>query len=149
MFLIYLFTWLPLALGVVLQLLQLWQGGSRALRVSSCGLGLLCPAACAILVPQPEIQHASSALESIFLTTGPPEKSQVPHSRLRIQSNESHSYCCSAWTCPESCFVSEFSGRASHSCQLHSALKPDVTTCASSQKLLSSRLRAAMNCNIS
>ena len=32
--------------------------------------------ACGILVPQPEIEPASPALEGIFLTTGSAEKSQ-------------------------------------------------------------------------
>ena len=56
--------------------------------LSSCGLralectgsvvvarGLSCPAACGILVPQPQIKPVSPALEGRFLTTGPPRKS--------------------------------------------------------------------------
>ena len=39
--------------------------------VAACGLS--CPAAYGILVPQPGIEPASSALEGRFLTTGPPE----------------------------------------------------------------------------
>ena len=38
--------------------------------------GLSCPSACGILVPQPGIEPASSALQGGFLTTGPPGKSQ-------------------------------------------------------------------------
>ena len=38
-------------------------------------LGLSCPSACGILVPQPGIEPASPALEGGFLTTGPPGKS--------------------------------------------------------------------------
>ena len=37
--------------------------------------GLICPAACGILVPRPGIEPASPALEGGFLTTGPPGKS--------------------------------------------------------------------------
>ena len=40
-------------------------------------LGLSCPVACAILVPQPGIEPVSAALESGFLTSGPPVKSPV------------------------------------------------------------------------
>ena len=36
---------------------------------------LSCSTACRILVPQPEIQPVSPALQSGFLTTGPPGKS--------------------------------------------------------------------------
>ena len=43
--------------------------------VVACGPG--CPEACGILVPQSGIEFASPALEGEFLTTGPPEKSQV------------------------------------------------------------------------
>ena len=48
--------------------------GSRALEgtgsvVAACGLS--CPVACGILVPLPEIEPASPALEGRFLTTGP------------------------------------------------------------------------------
>ena len=56
--------------------------------LSSCGVqapecvgsvaaarGLSCPVACGILVPRPGIEPMSSALESRFLTTGPPRKS--------------------------------------------------------------------------
>ena len=39
--------------------------------------GLSCPSACGILVPQPGIQVASTALQDGFSTTGPPGKS--PH----------------------------------------------------------------------
>ena len=38
--------------------------------------GLSCPSACGILVPQPGIEPASSALQGGFLTTGSPGKSQ-------------------------------------------------------------------------
>ena len=38
--------------------------------------GLSCPSACGILVPQPGIEPASSALQGGFLTNGPPGKSQ-------------------------------------------------------------------------
>ena len=57
-------------------------------RLSSCGTralehvdsvvvarGLGCPMACGMLVPQPGIKPMSPALESRFLTTGPPGKS--------------------------------------------------------------------------
>ena len=40
--------------------------------------GLSCPTACGILVPQPGIKPASSALEGRFLTTGSPRKSHPP-----------------------------------------------------------------------
>ena len=43
-------------------------------RVVVCGLS--CPAACGILVPQPEIEPASPASEGGFLNTGPRGKSQ-------------------------------------------------------------------------
>ena len=50
---------------------QLLQGtGFRA-------LGLSCPSACGILVPHPWMEPTSPALEDVFLTTGPPGKSQV------------------------------------------------------------------------
>ena len=38
--------------------------------------GLSCPAVCEILVPRPELEPASPALEGGFLTTGQPGKSQ-------------------------------------------------------------------------
>ena len=41
------------------------------------GLGLSCPTACGILVPSPEVEPVSPALEGGFLTTGPPGKSPV------------------------------------------------------------------------
>ena len=37
--------------------------------------GLVAPAACGIIVPQPGIELASPALKGDFLTTGPPGKS--------------------------------------------------------------------------
>ena len=40
-------------------------------------LGLSCPVACGILVPQPGIEPVSAALEGGFLTTEPPLKSPV------------------------------------------------------------------------
>lgn len=90
---IYLFTWLHLPCGTPTSLVK---RGLKGAGVSSCGPGLLfCPVACRILVPNQRSSTRGLALESI-LTTVPPEKSQVPHSRLRIQSNESHGYCCSA-----------------------------------------------------
>ena len=54
--------------------------GTRALalrRASSVVVarGLSCPTACGILVPQPEIEPVSPALEGRFFTTGPPGKS--------------------------------------------------------------------------
>ena len=59
--------------------------GSGACGLSSCHVGavvvarkLSCPAACGILIPQPEIEPAPTALQGGFLTTGPPGKSQVP-----------------------------------------------------------------------
>ena len=51
--------------------LQLRQVGSVVV-----ARGLSCPAACGILVPRPEIEPASSALEGGFFTTGPPGESQ-------------------------------------------------------------------------
>ena len=46
-----------------------------ACRLSSIvALGLSCPVACGILVPQPRIEHVSPALKGEFLTTGPPRK---------------------------------------------------------------------------
>ena len=39
-------------------------------------LGLSCPAACGILVPQSGIEPTSPALEGRFFTTGPPGRSQ-------------------------------------------------------------------------
>ena len=42
----------------------------------SYSTGLICPTACGILVPRPEIKPVSSALEGGFLTSGPPGKSQ-------------------------------------------------------------------------
>ena len=39
--------------------------------------GLSCSVACGILVPQPGMEPASLVLEGGFLTTGPPEKSQI------------------------------------------------------------------------
>ena len=39
--------------------------------------GLICPAACGILVPRPGIEPASSALEGGFLAAGPLGKSQI------------------------------------------------------------------------
>ena len=41
--------------------------------VAVCGLS--CPVACRMSAPQPGVEPISSALEGIFLTTGPPEKS--------------------------------------------------------------------------
>ena len=38
-------------------------------------LGLSCPSACGILIPQPGIEPVSPALEGGFLTTGPSGKS--------------------------------------------------------------------------
>ena len=38
--------------------------------------GLICPAACEVLVPPPGIEPESPALEGGFFTTGPPGKSQ-------------------------------------------------------------------------
>ena len=52
------------------RLLSSWGMGSV---IVVCGLS--CPEACGILVPQPGIEPESPALESEFLSTGPPGKS--------------------------------------------------------------------------
>ena len=39
--------------------------------------GLSCPMACEILVPRPEMESTSPALQGRFSTTGPPGKSLV------------------------------------------------------------------------
>ena len=45
--------------------------------LSSCGMGLSYLGACGILVPRPEIEPMSPALEGGFLTIGPPGKSHI------------------------------------------------------------------------
>ena len=68
---------------------QLWHVGSPWLHAGSVvGVHRLsCPVPCGILVPQPATQPASPALESRFLTAGPPAKSPVLPSWTEIQSD--------------------------------------------------------------
>ena len=49
-----------------------WAPESSGSVVAECGLS--CPAECGVLVPQSGVGLTSPALESRFLTTGPPEK---------------------------------------------------------------------------
>ena len=53
----------------------------------SCGTGSSCPKAHGILVTRQEIKSVSPALESRFLTTGPPEKSQTWFICIDLQFN--------------------------------------------------------------
>ena len=75
----YLCIWLHQVLVAALHWLfiaALWHLSScsgRASVVAVCELS--CPVACRILAPQPGVEPISSALEGIFLTTGPPERS--------------------------------------------------------------------------
>ena len=48
---------------------------TEAPRLSSCAPGFSCPTACSMLVLRPGVKPISPALESRFLTTGPPGKS--------------------------------------------------------------------------
>ena len=59
--------------GVYSPVAALWPLECRGLSSPSAGAQL--PWACGVLVPQPGIEPASSALEGRFLTTGPPGKS--------------------------------------------------------------------------
>ena len=53
---------------------------------------LSCPAACGILVPQPEMEPMSPALEGRFLTTGPCGKSPSFSLVLKTASYNRHYY---------------------------------------------------------
>ena len=46
----------------------------RCRNLSLVAYGLSCPIACGTIVPRPEIEPASPALENGFLSTGPPGK---------------------------------------------------------------------------
>ena len=69
------FFWLPwvfvlvcrLFLLAVCRLLLSWSPGSRACGLSSCSIWASCPEACGILVPQPELEPMSLALDGGFL----------------------------------------------------------------------------------
>ena len=54
---------------------------------------LSCPAACEILVPQPEIEPASPALEDGLSTTGPPGMSQPIASYLLLPLVDEPHWC--------------------------------------------------------
>ena len=64
-----------LFLLAVCRLLLSWSPGSRACGLSSCSIWASCPEACEILVPQPELEPMSLALDGGFLLTRPPGKS--------------------------------------------------------------------------
>ena len=81
---IYVFIWLRwvlvVARGIFIAACGIFHCSVRDLSLQRVGsvvaaLGLSCPVACGILVPQPGIKSASPALEGAFLTSGPPRKS--------------------------------------------------------------------------
>ena len=78
-YLILLFTWLPWVLDVARGVLTVPGGTIFSLQCADSLVVMRrfsCPAAWGILVPRPEMEPTSPALEGRFLTTGPPGKSQ-------------------------------------------------------------------------